>query len=505
MKAIDRQALSEWKSFHESMVSSITVDDMEESGAQRKRIEYLELHPEEWFKYYFPEYCSSEPATFQMKATQRLFTHERWYEVRGWSRELAKSTRSMFEWMYLALTGRVYNLLMVSNSEDNAKRLLLPYKLNFEKNARIIRDYGKQSTYGNWEDDEFVIQKGVAFRAIGWGQSPRGTRNKNFRPDGINFDDIDTDEECRNPQRIADKWKWIEKAAIPTLSISGHYRIVFNGNIIAKDCTITRAMEKANHVDIVNIRDKNGKSSWVKNSEEDIDRFLSMISFSAQQGEYFNNPIVEGTVFKEIIWGKVPPLTSFKFLVAYGDPASSNKENKANCFKAVPLIGAFQGKFYVITTYLAQVKNNEFIRWYYYLKDYVGEKTQVYSYIENNTLQDPFYEQVFLPLFAEEGKKFGKEVYVSPDERKKPDKFARIEGNLEPLNRQCRLIFNEAEKQNPHMQRLEEQFKAIDPKLSCPVDGPDAVEGGVWILNNKLMQFGDSFKFGQRQMHKNRY
>ena len=79
-----------------------------------------------------------------------------------------------------------------------------------------------------------------------------------------------------------------------------------------------------------------------------------------------------------------------------------------------------------------------------------------------------FYEQVFLPLFAEEGKKFGKEVYVSPDERKKPDKFARIEGNLEPLNRQCRLIFNEAEKQNPHMQRLEEQFKAIDPKLLMP-------------------------------------
>ena len=215
----------------------------------------------------------------------------------------------------------------------------------------------------------------MAFRAIGWGQSPGGTRNKNFRPDGINFDDIDTDEECRNPQRIADKWKWIEKAAIPTLSISGHYRIVFNGNIIAKDCTITRAMEKANHVDIVNIRDKNGKSSWVKNSEEDIDRFLSMISFSAQQGEYFNNPIVEGTVFKEIIWGKVPPLKpALSFWLHMEIPASSNKENKANCFKAVPLIGAFQGKFYAMTTYLAQVKNNEFIRWYYYLKRLCGRE-----------------------------------------------------------------------------------------------------------------------------------
>ena len=36
------------------------------------------------------------------------------------------------------------------------------------------------------------------------------------------------------------------------------------------------------------------------------------------------------------------------------------------------------------------------------------------------------------------------------------------------------------------MRRLEEQFKAIEPKLSAHDDGPDAVEGAVWIINNKL-------------------
>ena len=66
MKAIRPPGIiGKWKSFHESMVSSITVDDMEESGAQRKRIEYLELHPEEWFKYYFPEYCPPNPLPFR--------------------------------------------------------------------------------------------------------------------------------------------------------------------------------------------------------------------------------------------------------------------------------------------------------------------------------------------------------------------------------------------------------------------------------------------------------
>ncbi len=55
---------------------------------------------------------------------------------------------------------------------------------------------------GAWETGEFTCQSGCSFRAIGAGQSPRGTRNKNFRPDCILIDDIDTDEECRNPERI---------------------------------------------------------------------------------------------------------------------------------------------------------------------------------------------------------------------------------------------------------------------------------------------------------------
>ena len=44
------------------------------------------------------------------------------------------------------------------------------------------------------------------------------------------------------------------------------------GNIIAKDCCVVRAGEMADSWDIVNIRDKNGFSTWPeKNSEEDIE------------------------------------------------------------------------------------------------------------------------------------------------------------------------------------------------------------------------------------------
>lgn len=35
-------------------------------------------------------------------------------------------------------------MLLISNSADNAERLLLPFMANFEENQRIIQDYGQQ-------------------------------------------------------------------------------------------------------------------------------------------------------------------------------------------------------------------------------------------------------------------------------------------------------------------------------------------------------------------------
>ena len=310
-KPTDKQLLKEWEEYYSQFISDVEVDSSESEIERQKRIAHLEANPEEWFKYYFPKYCTAEPAPFHIAATKRLFAHRRWYEVRAWSRELAKSARSMFEVLHLALTGRIRNFLLVSNSYDNACRLMLPFRMQLEKNLRIINDYGEQKVEGHWEDGEFIAKCGCSFRALGAGQSPRGTRNEAARPDFILIDDIDTDEECRNPDRIKQKWDWIEQALIPTVSVSGDVRILFNGNIIAKDCCIARAGKAADKFDIVNIRDKNGKSSWSKNSEEDIDFILSKISTRAKQQEYYNIPLSEGDVFKELTWGRFPrPIVS---------------------------------------------------------------------------------------------------------------------------------------------------------------------------------------------------
>ena len=530
----DKQLIQDWQSFLDSIRKDTAIDlNLSYAEREKRRLE-LEASPIAWIREIFPNFAKYEFAGFQKKAIKRIIRQAEsgdWYEVLSWSRELAKSTITMFIVSYLVLTGKKKNIILPSNSSENAIRLLTVYRGQFEANERIKYYYGFQKGT-KWTEEYFVTKSGASFVALGARQSPRGLKMEDVRPDLIIPDDFDTDEECRNKQIVDDKWNWFEQALYFTRSWSEHLLVVWAGNIIAKDCCITRAGKKAQELagresplgnwDVVNIRMVNinkpdpkndfayGTSVWPqKNSEECIDEVLAQVSMSSAQKEAFNNPVVEGAYFNEIKWGVIPPLNKFPFLISYGDPAPSNKVSKKsakNSFKSNVLLGIHDGKLYIITCYLDHVVNEEFVTWYYYMRDYVKDKTTIYSSIENNKLQDPFYEQVFKPLFHKKAIETGCIISISPDVRVKPDKFSRIEGNLEPLNRQGNLIFNLAEKNNPHMERLEDQFKLFDDGMPAPADGPDAVEGGFFIAQQKMatLQSG-SWTVGYKTTNSKRY
>lgn len=484
----ERNALQRWAEHHKALAADVPVEDwLSQSDIDRKR-KKLEEDPVKWVKYFFPKYAKYEFAPFHVRAIKRVIEHDEWYEVLSWSRELAKSTVAMFINMYLALTRRKRFFVLASATIDSAKRLLAPYRINFESNPRIRQFYGSQPTLGQWTDGEFTAKCGAKFVALGAGSAPRGARNEEVRPDVIYMDDYDTDEDCRNPETLKKKWDWFEASLYPTRSISEPTLILWCGNIIAKDCCIKRAGAKAKHWDIVNIRDKDGRSTWpAKNTEEQIDTVLSNISAKSAQAEYFNNPVSEGTIFRYLPFGKVPPLRKFKFLILYGDPAYSDSKKKASSTKALWLIGKHKGVYYIIKGFLARELNATFIGWYFDIMDYVGSRSNVYCYMENNKLQDPFFRQVFKPLLHQECEKRHKQIYIKGDERKKTDKATRIEANLEPIDRNGAWVFNEDERDNPHMQELINQFRLFEMHLPYNADGPDCIEGGITILESKIV------------------
>ena len=516
----------QWKArwnVHAKMIISTTEIDINETDKEKNsRIAALEAEPEKWFKYYFPAYAFAQPAGFHIRAAKRVLQNKEWCEVRMWSRELAKSTRTMMEVFYLTLVGHVDDtpnsstphkdiaamkkvsvprhrkrcVLLISNSLDNAARLLLPYRANLQLNKRIIQDYGLQQSTSQWSEGEFITLNGVSFRALGAGQSPRGTRNEEVRPDIILFDDVDTDADCLNPEIVAKKWRWIEEAAIGTRSVSQPTTIIFCGNRIAAQCCIDRAVAIADHTDEINIRNAAGRSSWPqKNKELDIDRVLSQKSYAAVQKEYFNNPITEGSVFKQMAYKPARQLSDYDVLVCYTDPSYKDTHD----YKATVLVGKWQDEFHIIKCYLAQTTTAAMIEWHYNIMDLVGN-CGCYYYMEEVFMQDVIVKEV-----SSAGAKRGKLIPIRGDTRKKPAKFMRIESLLEPLHRNGQLYLNEAERDNPNMVRLVDQFLALAPGSYAHDDGPDAVEGAIWIINGKLSKTRAGIRTSARHVNDKRF
>ena len=499
----DKKHLENWDVFRQNMAKSTPVDLHETAIQKKKRMDGLKADPEKWFKYYFPSYCTAEPAPFHIKATKRIVSNPEWMEVRSWSRELAKSARTMMEALYLSFTKKKKVWLMISNTEDNAKRLLLPYKNILESNNRIINDYGVQKQTGKWEDHEFTTKFGFSFRALGAGQSPRGTRNDAARPDGIIIDDFDTDEKCRNKDRVKADTDWLQEAVIPTRSVSVPLLVIVNGNIIHKYCTITILGELADEWDVVNLTDKNGNPTWKKNTKEMIHAMFynkngkRKVSKKAQQKEYYNNPQAEGDTFTQFLYGKCPPIKKCEKLVTYVDPSPSDNKEKNSSRKAVVIVGLFEGRYYTYRVWLGLETNSGLVNWigqaYEYL-DRAGIDVKK-MFIENNTLQNSHYTQVLKPLLEKYRKANGYKLPLREDKRKKADKFERIEA-MKDDNDDGLIIFNEKEKENPMMVEMEDEWIAVS-KNSKEMDGPDAFEGAKYMIDNKVVKDDLDYASGQ--------
>lgn len=497
------QAYKEWQDYRASLIKSTSVDRLENYSDKQKRLKKLEANPEEWFAYYFPSYSTAPPADFHKRSAKRILNNPEWFECRNWSRELAKSTRTMFEVLYLSLTGKKRTWLLISNSEDNATRLLEPYRANLDSNQRIIADYGEQRSFRKWRNKEFVTKQGVSFRALGADQSPRGTRNDSFRPDGIIVDDIDTDQDCLNPDIIKKRVDWFFEAVVPTRAINIPLLIIACGNIIAEYCCMTEMQKKADKVDVVNIR-TNGVSSWIeKNSEAHIDRVLSLMPYSSAQKEYFNNPLTAGRIFKDLNFGRIPALTTMEQLVVYGDPSTSNSESKNSSFKVVALLGRRKEFTYVIKVFCKQCGQAEFIQAYYDMYALVAAAGCTASYyMECNSLQEGFFDTFFDPEFKRISRQKNIPLFIKKDQRAKANKFTRIEATLEPPHRLSWLVFNEKEKENEQMQETEGQFKAVSPTYKGAMDAPDCIEGGYKVLDLKGGMALNTFRYQKRSSRK---
>lgn len=525
MNQKDRQSLRQWDEYRNGILKSTTIDLNESYADKQKRIERLLGNWEEFCKYYFPTYCMSDFSDFHRRFANKVIKNKRLYVSRKWARAHAKSVMAgIMLPMYLKFTGQLKNMLCVSYNESNAKELLLPLMLQFESNQRLINDFGEQVGFGNWEDGKFITKDGCSFRAIGSGQSPRGARNNEARPDYILCDDIDEDELCRNPRRLDQAWDWMQGALLGCFDIKGAGRFVVVGNIIAPDSLVKRSCEVADdheQIDIVckgkeidkkllqelqkelaECDDKKKKEvlndaiayvklgyrpSWQERfSIYDVAYMVNKMGFRNAQREYFNNPLVEGKVFKKdwMQFKKLPPLKTYRFLVNYLDPGF--KKTATSDSKAMILIGLHNGEYHIHKVFCGQASIEEMIEWGYAIDDFVKLNNGAYIF----KMEEVFLQSLLYEHFSAAGKRKNRNLPVSGDTRKKPDKDARIEG-LSGYFERGLVWFSEELQNDHHCKTLIQQFTNFEPGVKTFKDGPDATEGGIFILNQSVIHNAD--------------
>ncbi len=495
MKLKDKQAIRDWELYRKNLVKATAIDSDESELDQIKRKEFLLSNVLAFAKYYFPHYCTSDFASFHKRFLKKAIESDTIYMTRAWARDHAKSvTAGVILPLYLMLTGKMKNMLLVSYNESNATELLTPIKMELESNQRLLNDYGKFQSISGWEAGKFTTKDGCSFRAIGTGQSPRGARNQEARPDFILCDDSDEDEMVRNPDRLSKAWDWMNGALFGCFSITGSKRFIVVGNIIAQDSLVVRAKEVSDDFEQINILDSGGQPSWKERfTLEECQYMINKMGYRLSQREYFNNPINEGKVFKKdwFVFKKLPPMNTYKYMVAYLDPGF--KKTKTSDSKAWVLVALHDGKFHVRKVFCDVASVNEMVGWGYAIDKLLKEKSAIASLqMEQVFLQDLLYKD-----FSAAKAQYGYPLPLSGDTRKKPDKDARIEATSGYFERGD-VFFDEAIEEDHHCKRLVEQYLAFEVGVRTRKDGPDAMEGAFHILMGMVTHNAD-MTIGKRQ------
>lgn len=510
-----RDAIERWREHCKKVQTSTDIDIAvhESPEDKRKRIKRLLAHYDQFCEYYFPHYLTrTNPETGESRVIHNAKFHNdaaSWLEqnpnfkgVFKWPRAHGKSVHlDTFIPLFLKPKGKIHFEVIVGKSEDAAKELLSSIQAELEFNQRYINDFGQQKSLGEWTDGSFVTQDGCCFKAIGRGQSPRGLRYMERRPDYIVIDDLDDDELSRNPSRVEDMYDWVKSALFGALDL-GRGRFIMVGNLISKNSVLAKMCEtKGVKVSQVNAVDKDGnpvwKEKWTREEAADAAAFMGYFAWNK---EFMHNPIVAGKIFKHewIRYKKLPKLSAYDAMVLYIDP--SLKPKTTNDYKACRLWGKIGTELHLITCWVRQDTLSAMVRWCYDLYERLGENaTKVGWFMEANFIQDTLLDE-----FTAEGNNRGYQLPIAGDYRKKPDKLERIT-NITPLWERGFVFYNEAEKDSPDMRNGIDQTLALEKGSSAHDDAPDADEGAIWKLQRMSRESNFKPMMGNRPSPKNKW
>lgn len=139
-------------------------------------------------------------------------------------RGAAKSTIAEEAIIVQALFRQFRNGIILGETVDRAIERLRAIKHELETNPIIEQLFGNM-VGPTWTETKIILANGVIIHAFGRGQSLRGSKHLDFRPDRAFGDDIENEESVATDEAIAKCMRWFMSVVVPALDPSAVVRI----------------------------------------------------------------------------------------------------------------------------------------------------------------------------------------------------------------------------------------------------------------------------------------
>jgi phage terminase large subunit-like protein len=340
------------------------------------------------------------PAQFHRELYTILLTER--YAAIAAPREHAKSTVvSVIFPLYCICYKLRRFIVLIGDNQANAALQLASIKEELESNAKLREDFGDLVGDKKWDVNDCRTNTGITIVARGAGQSMRGLRYRQYRPDLIVIDDLENEESVDNPETREKLIKWFKGTV---MSLGKSAQIFAVGTILHFDSFLSNLLDTEKFKRFIKrtyeaVDDEWTAESvlwpekWDLQSLRDKEGDVGSVFFNQ---EFRNRPISADTqVFQEswiIRHAYRREELQLKTLVrvTYYDPAISLKK-RADFFASVTLAVDEKGFLHIERAEgvkLPYIKQKEFI-----LNRY-DEELPIIVGIENQAYQDALKQEM---------------------------------------------------------------------------------------------------------------
>ena len=219
--------------------------------AERRAKVFDPVHGYEFFvNTYFPHYIKSPERSelhryLYTRLPEIVSSNDGENEAIAAPRGEAKSTMvtQLFS-LWCIVTQQKHYIVIVMDSIDQAYPMLEAIKAELEFNPRLSTDFPEVTGGGRvWQAGTIVTANDVKVQVAGSGKKLRGLRHGPYRPDLTVLDDIENDDQVRNPEQRDKLQGWLTKTIMPLGGVGQKYDVVYIGTILHYDSVLSRTLK----------------------------------------------------------------------------------------------------------------------------------------------------------------------------------------------------------------------------------------------------------------------